>query len=351
MLAYVNTPIDNYLMLYNREPTWGQSSFDAEANWYNHFRHFGYGGSDKEYHQDLSRKALEDPQFDYFEHLMPTRRPKYDIGRYVMRHGINVPIIRTMPDWQSAILEGRAMIRSDMPQDYNGFSGITSTAFIYRNMTPPRDEHGVPDRDYYRGNYRGEHRVIEGPLEAGPPLLETGNFNFHAQRFGSVALMGTLYDLVMSGLYSGDVSPSELMRLTHWKDEIRTANDELKKHGFTTQELRDDDVGASLWRHVPGVNLRVFKDNYIEGKYYIGGSDSHHEWTITEGRASADIEAHDKAVYRGYRPPGIPEYVVPTRKIVDLYEKIRALPYFDTTQAPLLELQYGKDGKLYFCSI
>lgn len=134
-----------------------------------------------------------------------------------------------------------------------------------------------------------------------------------------------------------------------WRKEISGLREEAREQGLVLPpRTLVADTHASRWRYIPGVNIRVFRDPIVEGKYYLGGDSAHHVWTITDGQASADVEAHTKSGYRRGETPETFEYRLPTGRIIEIYELIRNLPFFDQTQAPVMELQLGKDGILYF---
>ena len=41
-------------------------------------------------------------------------------------------------------------------------------------------------------------------------------------------------------------------------------------------------------------------------------------------------------------------YLFLTKPVIEMYEKVHILPYFDATELPVMEMQYGDDGMLYF---
>ena len=131
-----------------QDAPWGETSFEQDRNWYAHLPIESFHEHDKQHYQHSHAKALEDPEFDLFENFMPTGRPKHDIGRYVMRFGINVPLITNLNQWQEAVMSGTGMIRSEHPQDYMGQSGLYSTDILRVKKTYPLNENGYPDRGY-----------------------------------------------------------------------------------------------------------------------------------------------------------------------------------------------------------
>lgn len=356
MLAIQIDGIDNQYMSIESDTPWGEQSFERERQWYAHLdtnpeETLRFTKADYSRHRQA---ALDDPEYDLFDHLMPTDRPKHDIGRYVMRHGIRVPIIASIEEWQAALHAGTAMLRSELRQDYAGYSGLLSSMVIPQHITYPLDERGfcsyVQDIDPETGKFV-PMQTVQGPVQAQLDLSEMKLLrgrDWYEQRhaIGGTALRQSLHNMLIDGLYDGSVNPTAIMRLMRWQTEELRHCQEAAEHGYMPQYLTEAEV--SRWRYIPGINVRVFRDPVIEGKYYIGGRDAHHHWEVTDGRDSPDVEAYDKGVYRGYHAPGTPEYTLPTQQIIDLYEKVRTLPYFDQRQAPVMEFQYGDDGELYF---
>jgi hypothetical protein len=266
----------------------------------------------------FQEQAEADPAFDAFLTSMPTERSKYAIGHYVMSHGIDVPLIRTAEDWRVAMVGGTAMLRSDGVDDYAGLSGLLTS---YRFRLGDNSESATP-------SFSDEYSWLQ-PNE----LVEVKQMNAD----------------YIAGLLDHSISPTKVMTNKFWLRNARALREEADEYGISGRELLPrNSVFASRWNYIPGINIRVFRDPVIAGKYYIGGRETYHEWTVTEGRDSPDVSGYSKAHYRGRVESEEPQYTLPTKRIIDLYEKVRSLPLFDQTQAPLMELQFGDDGKLYF---
>ena len=326
---------------------WGEASFERDRNWYRHLKWKHW--DDKQRYSEIRQQALEDPTFDLFEHFRPTGRPKYDIGRYVMRHNVNVPIINSMGDWQSAMLEGTAMLRSEMPQDYDGYSGLLASKHIGINETYPYNMRGYEDR-------YGKEREVEGPVHWRPTM----NYGWRgeSQRLSSDRAH-ELDRFYVDGLFGGTLDPAYVLQAAEWSSDIlylaESAAEWRYKLPVDSYSLRY--ASASRWRYVPGKNLKVMRDPAVEGKYYVGVTNTHHDiWLLQDGRDSPDMAAyHNKGdhfpAYHGglnKKARNEPEYTLQTQAIIDAYEKVRTLPFFDQRQAPLMELQYGEDGKVHF---
>lgn len=305
-------------------------------------------------HDQVTADATNDPTFDLFESILPTDRTKYDIGRYVMDHGIDVPLISNIRDWRTAMLGGVAMLRSDGKSDYTGLSGVFTSHVIRQVEVYPRDENGEQDKGDKQRPVRtdedgtvwyGFRRLYEGPV-AHEPGFSDGIYSWLSEsEKEEIAAKNNRY---IAGLLDGTANATEIMAEKFWNQEYERLVEHFASFGISRHAINFGIPEASRWRYVPGINIRIFRDPVIEGKYYIGGREAHHHWEITDGANSPDLEGHTKAFYRGRVESEEPEYTLPTRQIVELYEKVRTLPYFDRTQAPVIEMQYGDDGKLYF---
>lgn len=328
---------------------WGEASFERDRNWYAHlqWKHW----DTKQQYSELRQRALEDPTFDLFEHFMPTGKPKHDIGRYVMRHNVRVPLISSMEDWQSAMVEGVAMLRSELPQDYDGYSGLLSSLEVGTEVRYPIGPDGYEDRPW-----DGQRRV-EGPVYQRP----TVHYGWRGESRKLSSEKAKQHDLFMvEGLLDGSIDPAYVLEVTDWSADMAILAESAASWRYAMplgwQSLHLD-ASASRWRYVPGKNLKVMRDPVVEGKYYVGVTNTHHDiWLLQEGRDSPDMAAyhnkadHFPAYHGGFNEAARlqPEYTLPTKAIIDTYEKVRTLPYFDHSQVPLMELQYGQDGQVYF---
>jgi hypothetical protein len=317
----------------DRHFPWGQKSFEEDIGWIDFLEtpdehdKSGYVTDDsywwdKEQHLRASAASLDHPHIDYFDHFLPTNRPKHDIGRYVMSKGIPVPLVNSLQEWQHAILTGNAMLRSEHAQDYTGYSGLFRSVVLEK---------------YGAGNDTWSQFTNEGIFsEFHPHTYTTGS--------GSPDFVNELKRMFAKGLWEGSVDPAAYLRLVQGNGPTDYRS---SRFGIPSLNISNNEIDASRWRYVEGVNIRIMRDPVIEGKYYIGGRDPHHHWEVTGGRNSPDLCALDKMDYR-LGGDVTPEYTLPTNQIVDLYEQVRMLPYFDIRQAPLMEMQYGDDGVLYF---
>lgn len=324
---------------------WGEVSFRDDRLWYHRYS-AGDSYDQKAEYAAVRQKALDDPTFDLFSEWMPTGRPKHDIGRYVASHGVPVPLITSQAAWERACSNGTAMIRSEMEQDYDGYSGLLDSIVSTHRFIMPRTEDGKESDPefYWDDDFGGEwHRRVEGPLDAHPSFFgRSSAFKDHLKGLaeGTQAAVDRLYG---EGLRDGTIDPTEFMRAFVWGEQaLRNLESDGVKRLINHWRYASEVRGAltSRWEFIPGVNIKVVRDPVIEGKYYIGGANDYDEWTVNVADGLEDVTAETRH--------GEWAYTLPTKKIVSLYEKVRTLPYFDNRQAPVMEMQYGVDGKLYF---
>lgn len=250
-----------------------------------------------EWKQQLNREldaAKSDPERDFF-YQYPPEKPKMAIGEYVASQGFNVPIIGSQEEWEEAFDSDLAMIRSESSDDYAGMSGIMSSKVLGKY-----DRHRPDDSDPERFRNR-------------------------------------FWGLVREGLRSGELSPDEYMKLFVW-GETAIHTQEQASRARVPLSLSYG-TSTSLWRYVPGTNIRMFRDPNVEQKYFLGV-------TPDEGFvAGYEVEGDSLSSTIDQERASSP---IDVAKLVDFYERIRALPLFDTTQAPLLEIQQDENGELHF---
>lgn len=257
--------------------------------------------------QEIVEQALNDPTFDYFDHLHPMefRRPKYQIGRYALKNGIPVPLVRSQAEWEKTMQAGAAFLRSERAEDYTGPSGLDKS-----------------------------HHVALGEEIYAPSIVSDYDVNETLQR------------TLLAGLRDGTVGFDE------YSDILNHGTD----RGYGFGESRQT---YSPWKLLDGINLSVMRDPVVDGRYYIGHTNTHHYvWSINDGRDSDDLTAfhNSGAHFRAQRNQLYPQdfqhykpidYTLPVAPLIDMYEAVRTLPYFDQRQAPVMELQYSK-GRYHF---
>lgn len=297
-----------------------------------------------EQNQAIADQAVADPTFDYFDAL-PAHvfdRPKYQIGRYALKNGVSVPLLRTQAEWERTFQSGRAFLRSERHEDYTGPSGIDKSIFLSPSYLYPSTAAVPPElleRNYEGYSLsRGRWTNIVGPerqLIHGPALVDDPGINFSLQQ------------TLMNGLKNGQVGFNEYAALQH-------------RDIYGQPIHRRPGLTFSPWRYLDGINLSIMRDPVVEGRYYVGHTGTHHYvWRVDDGSNSADLMAmrdsslHFKAQhnllspedYAWYHEPI--DYVLPTAALIDIYEAVRTLPYFDQRQAPVMEMQYDQ-GKYHF---
>lgn len=241
--------------------------------------------------QHETRAAL-DPHFDYFDQLR--RYPKQEIGAYVASCGIPVPLIHTQAEWEQACDDGTAMLRSEMRQDYDGLSGLLKSEVLSHRF-------GYEETDPFRREFNA---------------------------------------LIMRGLKSGAITGQEYMMMdpVGWAWQIEDAYTQAQSFGVKLKTAFFN-ASTSRWRYIAGTNVTVFRDPHVDGRYYFGVTPAGQ--SIGEFTTEAD-EHEAPQTYRKHEQPFLP------KPFIDLYEKVRALPRFDQSEIPVMEMQQAHDGTLYF---
>jgi hypothetical protein len=259
--------------------------------------HIESEGEERQRLERQEKDILADPSRDYFDECI-LRKPKQEVGEYVADQGFNVPLITDPEEWREAFDNGTAMIRSELPQDYRGFSGLLESTIVYPNNLLAPELYGD-----LKGNFTDE-----------------------------------MHDLVKEGVRNGGMSPEGFMRMCgHWGLSESFVRDQASRLGV--EAPLDYHHAASTWRYVEGTNIRMFRDPSVEDRYHLAATPSRGyilAWQIDAGN-------HDKALDQERSD----HELVPSR-IIDFYESIRNLPRFDQSQAPLMEIQMDKDGELNF---
>lgn len=241
------------------------------------------------------QRAAADPANDFYG-IYYQKQPKLEIGQYVRDQGFNVPIIDTQDEWEKAFDEGNAMLRSELPQDYDGLSGLLSS----------------------------ERISIEEMHQGSAFYSELGN-------------------LVMRGLRSGELDPTEYMSLynnaySNWS--VQQAEVLRSALSFNADIYIDSySASASRWRYVEGTNVSMFADPNVEGRYHFGVRPT---GKSVGGYQFEPGEYDTPKQFRKHDSPFVP------RPFIEAYDAIKNLARFDSTQNPVLELQQGIDGEIHF---
>ena len=266
------------------------------------------------YEKQLRRRAVAEAGFDYFNasNRRPNK-PKQAIGEYVAEAGFNVPLIENQAEWIKAFDSDLAMIRSELWQDYDGYSGL-----LFSERLRVSEMIG-----------KGGEPPVWMPLNPSPREKYLLDFD----------------KLILEGLRKGYLEPAEYMssyRQQHnWLAALRENTQQAAACGWP-----HDVIGflerprASRWHYIKGTNVTIFADPSVEGRYHFG---------VTPLRGWIEPHIVDAGEYDlSQRPYEVYAYDFVARPYIEAYEAIRRLPFFDSTQAPVMELQKGKDGKLYF---
>ena len=259
-------------------------------------------------------RARSQPDFDFFkEH--PPMHPKFQIGAYVASHGFNVPFIDSQEEWEKHLDAGTAMLRSEDLQDYDGWSGFFSSMVL-------EEEQIVTD--------------------------------FQDSMYNSSSAFSTrLGQLIKEGLRSHELNMQDYMvhlrGYRSWLLQAHQINEVLQMYGGENVGEHGDFhyrlPEGSRWRYIEGTNVRIFADPHVGGRYHLGVIPAKTEEDPYQSAGSYQVECDEHEVAKHFR-----KHVNPfiAKAYIDLYEKIRYLPAFDITQAPVMEMQADKDGNVYF---
>ena len=101
---------------------------------------------------------------------------------------------------------------------------------------------------------------------------------------------------------------------------------------------------ASCWRYVEGTNVTIFADPNVEGRYHFGVTPPGRHAMV--GSYTFDTGEYDqpKTFRKHLNDPFV------AAPYIEVYNQVRGLPLFDTTQSPVMELQGSSNGQVYFCN-
>ncbi len=247
-----------------------------------------------ELNHDIEQKALNDPAFDYFAHTQP-EQPKKTIGVYVKSKGFDVPILTEKDEIRAVIEAETALIRSELIQDYDGLGGQFSSASI--------------DSSTFDSYPEDRRRAIAKHLD---------------------------------NLKSGQISPKDYMFTKQhgysWSEEAKSLCAAYHDLGIQPN-LNWLSPTASVWQRIDGTNVSIFRDPHVDGRYHFGVTP--YKQSIGGYMVEAD-EYTKPQQFRKHHQPFVAE------PFIDLYEEIRELPLFDTSQVPVMEMVQDADGKIHW---
>ena len=250
-------------------------------------------------------RAQAQPDFDYFKEHPPTQ-PKAEIGAYVAAQGFNVPLISNQLDWQRVFDAGQAMLRSELPQDYDGLSGLLSSQRLTKYDLDQSQQLG--------GLYRTS--------------------NSYRDKLNTVLL---------EGLRNGNLDPLEFMNhyqgYRSWQPVLAELAEQAVDIPFGEQQV-------SRWRYIEGTNVSIFADPNVEGRYHFGVTPSSSSAADTYqpvGSYQYELGEYDQPKqFRKHDQPFLP------RAYIDVYQAISKLARFDTSRPPVIELQADLSGNVHF---
>jgi len=230
------------------------------------------------------------------------KQPKQEIGDYVEACGFKVPRRYGSFDGAMQAVNGGAtvLMRSEHPQEYAGFSGLLRT---YRLNTEEIEQQKIAK--YYL--QPGDRSMAARYIASGLPL-EDVEFKVQEDSFESLPL--TRY-LSLSG---------------------QSENDFVR------------DLSYSFWEYIPGKNVAVVADDAIPDRYHIT--------TMGKKEFGGGIYLPDgieEAEYPKEYPAQKDPLDAATRAaLIETYEAIRQLPRFAARNCPIMEMQLGEDGTIWF---
>lgn len=243
---------------------------------------------------NAEQNALNDPRFDYFAHTGP-EQPKKTIGMYVKSKGFDVPVLIEEGEIRAAIETETAFIRSELIQDYDGLGGQFSSASIDSSIFDSYPE----DRQQAMAKH-------------------------------------------LDNLKSGLITPKDYMFTKQhgysWSEEAKELYDAYHELEILPN-LNWLSPTASVWRRIDGTNVSIFRDPHVDGRYHFGVT----PFNQAIGGYMVEADEHTKPQqFRKHRQPFVAE------PFIDLYEQIRELPLFDTSQVPVMEMVQDDDGKIHW---
>ena len=268
----------------------------------------GYSLAVSDLEQDYAL-ATSRPDVDFFK-LRPTDCPKKLIGKYLSSLGIKVPLIRSRDEWRQALASGRAMIRSELPQDYDGFSGVLSSAVL--------------SRDRMSNN------------------LDWSTYQ-QSKKYNRA-----LVDLQLEHLADGQLSAIDYMLhgrgLRSWLNHHCPELEHFQDFSDCLPSLVDPTLaGVSFWRYVPGTSVKMFADPNVFGRFYFGVTPGGKLGQQTVGSYMFDLDEYDQPKrFRKHSQDFI------ARDCIEIYNQIQQSPLFDITQSPVLELKIDDDDQVHF---
>ena len=123
-----------------------------------------------------------------------------------------------------------------------------------------------------------------------------------------------------------------IMRGTAGK--YRNANAYCKYMKVPWDDFKSE-VSASYWELIWGKNHTVVADSAVEGRYHIftRAGNAKHYMCVDNGKISHEYGGADLEI---------------AMRLIDAYEYVRNLGNFDPQHCPIIELQTGEDGAVWF---
>lgn len=234
-------------------------------------------------------------------------QPKRQICDYLESQGIRVA--ERIATLQDALRDGHDfIIRGEHPQDYNGASDLL------RSLWVSPEKHCAPERR----THQTEADIVDA-ASAGHSLAGMDHIRAHLPLLSQEAVTGMLVNM-------SRVTVEQYCKLLHISHE---------------DFLRD--ISFSYWRYVDGCNHAIAADSAVKHRYHIFSC------LVQKGANIASYLISDNGMLQEqayeWEHHGVLEKRVP--RLIELYEAIRALPKFDRTHCPIVEVQTTPDETDY----
>jgi len=255
----------------------------------------------------MNHERVDNPKFvteaDYFLRF-PPYQPKYEVGSYVESCGIPVP--KRFDNLQAAVTSGKPfIIRSEHPQDYAGASGIVDSLEVTPHFIEMAKE-AIAKNSYQI--YTVDEQKAEKARD---------NILAHIDTISDAELKALM--LQMSAFSIG-----EYCRLK-----------QIDRNAF------EHEVTFSFWEYINGTSHIVVADSAVDGRIHIF---SHREYP--DFYYNYVIVEHGDHIFKGFKYKDDVKRLN-LYKISKFYETVRALPNFDPTNVPIIEM-VEDDNQLYF---
>lgn len=272
------------------------------------------------------------PVLDYWQSAEANLQwSKAEPADYVESAGFLVP--RRFKTFEDALRVVRAggsiMLRSEHRDEYDGPSGLLESYQI----SPDAIEFG----QYLSSNYgHGINLDDEVHASAGRGFSDGGS---------PLPGYGDVTSMVLGEAL--DVDPVVTLERLKGLQSYRVS---LQGYLSLTRKMSDDFMDAmsySYWEYIPGTNITVVADDALPSRYHVlaSGQFVDQDNTATRYHVGSTLDEGGGTIRN---PQEHMLSTVQARMVIKLYEAIRNLGRFNSNHCPIMEMQLGTDGRLYF---